>query len=353
MPDPRSAIAAARGVEAAALNALPYALVIINDSDTIIYANTAAEILFHAGRETLCREGLSTFLPPGCPLPGLINEAKTRKLSVHEYNIDIATARNGHATPVDVQIRVLTEPEPAPEPAPALAGELMIIFQTRSLAHKLNQQTARRKTGHSIGVLGAMLAHEVKNPLSGIRGAAQLLQPGLQQKDQKLTRLICEETDRICRLVDRMEVFGDSAELNIKPLNIHEVIGHSCHVAISGFAANIRFIEEYDPSLPPVAGDNDQLVQVFLNLIKNAAEALGENREPEITIRTAYKSDIRVTRPDSDKPSGLPIEISIIGQWPRHCSGHPGPPVRALRQHQTRKLRRLWSWSGSGRQNHR
>jgi two-component system nitrogen regulation sensor histidine kinase GlnL len=156
-----------------------------------------------------------------------------------------------------------------------------------------------------------MLAHEVKNPLSGIRGAAQLLDDNVSSADDRqLTQLIVDETDRICALVDRMEVFSDSRPLERGAVNIHQVLEHVRRVAQNGFARRVRITERYDPSLPPVLGNRDQLVQVFLNLIKNAAEAVPEEGG-DIAITTAYQHGMRLAVPGSDKRVHLPLVVSI------------------------------------------
>ena len=150
------------------------------------------------------------------------------------------------------------------------------MLQERTIADKMDRQLTHRGAARSVIALAAMLAHEIKNPLSGIRGAAQLLEQAVGDDDRTLTRLICDEADRIVKLVDRMEVFGDERPVEREPVNIHVVLDHVKRLAQSGFARHIRFVEDYDPSLPPVLANRDQLVQVFLNLVKNAAEAIGE-----------------------------------------------------------------------------
>ena len=159
--------------------------------------------------------------------------------------------------------------------------------------------------------MAAILAHEIKNPLSGIRGAAQLLELSGAPEDRTLTQLICEETDRICKLVDRMEIFSDERPVPREPVNIHLVLGHVKRLAATGFARGIRIIEEYDPSLPPVLGDKDQLIQVFLNLVKNAAEAAGK-AGGEIILTTAYRPGVRLAMPGSRDRVSLPLEICVI-----------------------------------------
>jgi two-component system nitrogen regulation sensor histidine kinase GlnL len=159
--------------------------------------------------------------------------------------------------------------------------------------------------------MAAMLAHEVKNPLSGIRGAAQLLEQSAGPGDRELTRLICDESDRICALVDRMEVFSDQRPLEREPVNIHEVLNRVRLVAQSGFARHVRFVEDYDPSLPAVHGNRDLLIQVFLNLVKNAAEAVS-GQGGEIQITTAYQHGVRLAVAGSDSRVHLPLVVSII-----------------------------------------
>ena len=165
--------------------------------------------------------------------------------------------------------------------------------------------------------LGAMLAHEIKNPLSGIRGAAQLLETSASDEDRALTQLICEETDRIVKLVDRMQAFSDERPVARESLNIHAVLDHVKRLAQAGFARHIRFTEVYDPSLPHVLGSRDQLVQVFLNLMKNAAEAIGEESiDGEITISTAYRPGVRLKTIVSAEPVSLPLEICVRDNGP-------------------------------------
>jgi two-component system nitrogen regulation sensor histidine kinase GlnL len=167
--------------------------------------------------------------------------------------------------------------------------------------------------------MAAVLAHEIKNPLSGIRGAAQLLEQNASVDDRALTRLICEEVDRIRKLVDRMEVFSDNRPVEREAVNIHQVLGYVRQLAEKGFASAVTFIEEYDPSLPAVWGDRDQLIQVFLNLVKNAAEAI-DLMDGEITLTTAYRPGVRLSVPGSRERVSLPLEVCV------HDNGCGVPP---------------------------
>lgn len=168
-----------------------------------------------------------------------------------------------------------------------------------------------------MSVLGSMLAHEIKNPLSGIRGAAQLLEQSASEEDQELTRLICDEADRIVKLVERMEFFSDEHPAGREPVNIHGVLDHVRKLALSGFARHIRINCHYDPSLPPVHANRDQLIQVFLNLVKNAAEAIGPDaQDGEINLTTAFRAGIHIQTPGSRQKTSLPLEFCVTDNGP-------------------------------------
>jgi two-component system, NtrC family, nitrogen regulation sensor histidine kinase GlnL len=192
----------------------------------------------------------------------------------------------------------------------------VVMLQERSIADKMDRQLTHRSAARSVIALAAMLAHEIKNPLSGIRGAAQLLEQQASSEDRMLTRLICDEADRIVTLVDRMEVFGDERPVVRGPVNIHSVLDHVKRLAQSGFARNIRFVEDYDPSLPPVLANQDQLIQVFLNLVKNAAEALIDVPDGEIQLTTAFRPGVRLSVPGQKSRVSLPLEFCVKDNGP-------------------------------------
>ncbi len=158
--------------------------------------------------------------------------------------------------------------------------------------------------GDGASSLGRLLAHEIKNPLAGIHGAAQLLRDDVETEEAlSLLDLIGAEIGRIRRLADRMERLGDVAPSDFTRINIHEILRHARKVIQSGLPSGIVFTENYDPSLPMALGDDDSLTQAVMNLIKNASEALGEsNEKPEIKLETSYRA----------MGVGLPIEIRII-----------------------------------------
>ena len=194
---------------------------------------------------------------------------------------------------------------------------VIIVMQPRTIAQKIERQLAHRGAARSVTGLASMLAHEIRNPLSGIRGAAQLLESSIVQEDRPLTTLIVDETDRISRLVGRMEIFGDNNLADHKMINIHEVLGHVLQVANNGFAQDLELIENYDPSLPKLLGSRDLLVQMFINLVKNAAEAVsGARTHAKIWVTTSYRPGVSFTVPGSRTKTNLPLQITIEDNGP-------------------------------------
>jgi two-component system, NtrC family, nitrogen regulation sensor histidine kinase GlnL len=297
----------APGAAEAVLNALPLAVVLISPDGKINDANVAAEDFFDMSVALLRRHPLRDLVPFGSPLLALIDQVRQRGGAVNEYKVDLGTPRTPSERLVDLHVA----------PVPERPGHVVVMLQPRTIADKMNRQLTHRGAARSVIALAAMLAHEIKNPLSGIRGAAQLLEQQANDDDRTLTRLICDEADRIVKLVDRMEVFGDERPVEREPVNIHVVLDHVRRLAQSGFARHIRFVEEYDPSLPPVLANRDQLVQVFLNLVKNAAEAIGENAvDGEIQLCTAFRPGVRLSLPGSKSKVSLPLEFCIKDNGP-------------------------------------
>jgi two-component system nitrogen regulation sensor histidine kinase GlnL len=232
----------------------------------------------------------------------LVDQVRERGAAMNEYRVDLGTPRNPGEHIVDLYVAPLLE----------RPGHVVVMLQERTIADKMDRQLTHRGAARSVIALSSMLAHEIKNPLSGIRGAAQLLEQSASDEDRTLTRLICDEADRIVKLVDRMEVFSDERPIAREPVNIHVVLEYVKRLAQTGFARHIRFVEDYDPSLPPVFGNRDQLVQVFLNLVKNAAEAIGRNAtDGEIQMTTAFRPGIRLALPGTSNRVSLPLEFCI------------------------------------------
>lgn len=294
-------------INEAMLNALPHPVMLVAPDGKIIEANNAAESFFEISLQHLKRQPLREIVPFGSPLLELIDQVRKFGSAVNEYKVDLGTPRIGADRLVDLHVA----------PLPERAGHIVVMLQERTIADKMDRQLTHRSAARSVIALAAMLAHEIKNPLSGIRGAAQLLEHGASPEDRTLTRLICDEADRIVTLVDRMEVFGDERPVTRGPVNIHSVLDHVKRLAQSGFARNIKFVEEYDPSLPPVLANQDQLIQVFLNLVKNAAEACADiDGEPEIQLTTAFRPGVRLSVPGKLSRVSLPLEFCVKDNGP-------------------------------------
>jgi two-component system nitrogen regulation sensor histidine kinase GlnL len=281
------------------LESLPQAILAVDGAFAIRYVNTKAEEFFFASAATLLNSELSELIPSDNPVFGLIRQVLRTAAPVADHGLILQGRRIG-------QRDVLIQATPMGDP-PDIA---VVAFQERSIADRLDQQWSQRGAVQSARAMAAMLGHEVRNPLSGIRGAAQLLEQGANAQDRELTRLICDETDRIKALVDRMEVFSDDIPLEREAVNIHTVLDQVRKVATASYARHVTFSERYDPSLPSVFGNREQLVRLFTNLVKNAAEAITRSKGG-ITLSTAYQSGLRLALPNGEGRAHLPLVVSV------------------------------------------
>lgn len=288
------------------LNAIRHPVVMVASDDRICYANNVAEHFFGASAATLKKKTLADFIAYSSPLLALVEQVREQRSPVNEYRVDIGSPRLGGNRIVDIYAAPVHE----------MDGSVVVMLQERTMADKIDRQMTHRGAARSVTGLAAMLAHEIKNPLSGIRGAAQLLEGTADDQDKELTRLITEETDRIVALVDRMEMFSDESPVQRDAVNIHVVLDRVKAIARNGFADGIAIAEDYDPSLPAVYANHDQLVQVFVNLVKNAAEALVDTANAEIRLSTAFRPGIRFSVPGSRERVSLPMQFSVSDNGP-------------------------------------
>ncbi|MEL6747341.1 MAG: ATP-binding protein [Pseudomonadota bacterium] len=262
----------------------------------------AAEHLFEVSSAQLARLRIADLLPFASPLLSLIEQVRRAGVSVNEYGVEYETPRTKAPRVLDA----------CAAPFGTDGGQVMLMLQERSMAQLLERQLSHRSAARSVSGMAAMLAHEIKNPLSGIRGAAQLLQSEQDDDGRALTQLICAETDRITELVNRMEDFTLGSAAQKAPVNIHSVLSHVRQLAETGFARHVRVSEHYDPSLPPVFGNRDQLVQVVLNLVKNAAEAIGKDRtDGRISLATAFCPGVHLSVPGVPRARSMSLLITI------------------------------------------
>jgi len=313
---------------AAILASIPQPLLTIRKSGHIEHVNLAAEEFF--GTSLLVGRQIETFVPFTSPLLALIQQVFISRNPVNEYDIELGMPHKGRRF-VDVQVTLIAQGQEQGEGQEQGQGDeseqVLVLIRPRSIASKIDQQLTHRGAARSVSGMAAMLAHEIKNPLSGIRGAAQLLETELDDDNRRLTNLICSETDRLANLVDRFEIFTEPPKDISEEINIHTILQHVCGLAKSGFAKNINIREIYDPSLPPLKGNKDQLIQAFLNLVKNAAEAV-DRENGEIILMTGFRPGLRLALPgearreskgetrrestSKNKRTSLPFIISII-----------------------------------------
>jgi len=288
---------------ATAFDLIPEPALIISAEGELVACNEAAQELFGQGLALLGRGRMVDNLPPGSSLASLIERAQTEDNFVRERGLEIHLFNH--------------PPFPADGAATPMGdGSLLLTLHLRGSA--LPPDRADSAGLKSVVGLGRMLAHEIKNPLAGIRGAAQLLRGAAKSEDVPLAQLIVDETDRIHRLVDRMEAFSEDAAPVREPVNIHIVLDRVRALAINGVADGLDLRESYDPSLPNTLGDEDQLIQIFLNLVKNASEAAhsrGDGRG-EVSITTAYRHGVRVRSAGGQQARGAPLEIRVQDNGP-------------------------------------
>lgn len=281
------------------MDALPDPIVVANQHGRIVQVNLSAEDFFNTPRISFLRMDLGDIFPTASPIFSLVSQALKTGNSIAEYGIELNTSHIAGQT-------VMVQVAPIGVPAEYVA----IQIGERSMARKIDQRNNHRHSVRSISGMAAMLAHELRNPLLSIRGAAQLLEKQASDEDRELTQLIREETNRIKNLIDRVEVFTVAGPLESEPVNIHEVLQQVVKLAKAGFCDGIKIEEKYDPSLPDIRGNREQLVQLFLNLLKNAAEA-APTKGGEIVISTAYNPTVRVTLAGQESRIHLPLQVSV------------------------------------------
>ena len=279
--------------------ALPNPVFVLDRENRFIYLNQAAEIFFQSSRMMLLGTPLLSIMPADSNFLSMVSRARAQSISVGDQGVELAGPKIGLKL-INVQITPFGDREP----------RLLITIQERALAERLRGQSLFRGAARSIAAMAALLAHEVKNPLAGIKGAAQLLEADLDADGQSLTRMIVEESDRVAALLDRMEGFAGGANLVLAPVNIHEILDHCLNVAQASYGAHMKIKRSYDPSLPLVNGHRDLLTQAFINIIKNASEATELNSE--ITIKTSYSQGRRLTFAAVNGGSYAPVQVEVI-----------------------------------------
>lgn len=280
----------------------PHPQLVINKNGQILAANSASEFFFQMGRQFICGLKVDDFIPSDSPLHLTIKQVQEKQPFIAKRKFPLSIIKRSQRKIVDIYVCRIDEIE----------CNILLVIQPQTMAEKMDQHFHQRGVTRSMMNMASILAHEVKNPLFGIHGAAQLLEANASSEDKELLYLIKNEAERIKKLVERMEIFNKDTMLNFAPVNIYTVLDRVIKSAKTGFAKHVTIKENYDPSLRMLIGDQDQLIQVFMNLVKNAAEAIAAHRlDGEIEIRTAYRPGIKLSIPTSKQLTALPLEITV------------------------------------------
>lgn len=284
---------------------LPIPALLVGPDGRIAEVNPAGELFLNASSRSLMGQPALDRLSIDAPMDEAFARARANQSPLFINDVDVTT---GERPPVQCNVQVA--------PMHDNPDVILLLISPRDLADRLGRAMQVKSAAKSAIGMAEMLAHEIKNPLAGIAGAAQLLSMGLTAEDRELTDLIVEETRRIVKLLEQVEQFGNLRPPERRPVNVHDALDRARKSAMVGFAAGLTIAEDYDPSLPPTWADPDQLMQVFLNLIKNAAEAIGRGGAGgTIRLRSFYDLSLRLRRRDGTG-AALPLQIEIIDDGP-------------------------------------
>ena len=279
---------------------LPVAVLVVGPDGCIAHANAECEALLNMSERAMLRQPLASVMAA----PGAETGRDMHGLAA--FDTEIALKR-GPPIRVDyIEKRIADHP-----------GWRTVTLHHAATSRRMGHSADRAAAARAAIGAAAMLAHEIKNPLSGIRGAAQLLSKGKDAAE--LTTLITTEVDRVAALIDRMQDFTDTRPLKLSSENIYPLLDHARRVALAGFARHVTLEERFDPSLPQVQVDRDATLQILLNLLKNASEAVRDQADARITLATAYRHGMAVSPAPGKPRQPLPIEICVIDNG-------PGPP---------------------------
>ncbi|MEM1162801.1 MAG: ATP-binding protein [Pseudomonadota bacterium] len=275
---------------------LPNPALLLDQIGHITMLNGAAEDFLAMSERAMQGRSLSALAGSDSRIADLVSRVEEQRVALGEYGVEF------HWPEAPVRLVDLFA-------VPVGTDQTLILIHPRANAERLGRQMTSRDAARSVIGMAAMLAHEIKNPLAGISGAAQLLEMNAGPEDAELTELIQSEVERIGNLLERVEAFGDIGIVRRQAVNIHDVLDRAAKSAKAGFASHVRFVEEYDPSLPPTPGDPDQLMQVMVNLLKNAAEA-APAVGGVLMLKTAYRAGMKVRGPRG-RAESLPLQVEI------------------------------------------
>ncbi|EAR50563.1 nitrogen regulation protein NtrB [Oceanicola granulosus HTCC2516] len=283
-------------------NSLPVPALLLAPDDTIAESNPAAEAFLNLSSRVLTGAPVWDKVMIDAALEAPYARARAQMSSLFVNDVDVGS---GERPPMQCNIQFA--------PLQGAEGHMLMMISPREVASRLTLNAVSGRAAKSAIGMAEMLAHEIKNPLAGITGAAQLVSMGLKGSDLELTDLIVEESRRIVQLLEQVEQFGNLRPPQARAVNVHDLLDRARQSASVGFGAHMGFVEDYDPSLPQTWADPDQMLQVFLNLLKNASEAGGQGGT--IRLHTFYEPSLRLRRHDGT-PVRLPLQVEIIDDGP-------------------------------------
>ena len=282
---------------------LPVPALLLDAGDRIAEINPAAESFLNLSAKALIGQPVWEKVMVNADIEAPFARARAARTSLFINEVDVGS---GERPPMECNLQIA--------PLTGADGMMLMMISPRDLATRITHHDRVSRAARSAIGMAEMLAHEIKNPLAGITGAAQLLSMNLDsEEDRELTDLIVEETRRVVKLLEQVEQFGNRTKPDKRIVNLHDVLDRARASAAVGFGAHMTFVEDYDPSLPPTEADGDQLLQVVLNLLKNACEASPEGGE--IRLRTFYDPSLRMKREDGSTAK-LPLQVEIIDDGP-------------------------------------
>ncbi len=282
---------------------LPIPVVRIDAQDCIMDVNPEAEGFLNSSAKALRGAPVWDTIAIDAPLEDAFRRARQNATPLFVNDVDVGS---GNRAPLQCSLQI--------SPVVGSVGDMLMMISPRELSGRITLSHSVKSAAQSAIGMAEMLAHEIKNPLAGITGAAQLLSMNLKPEDLELTDLIVEESRRIVKLLEQVEQFGNLSPPDLQPVNLHDVLDKARRSALLGFGAQMKIVEQYDPSLPLADGDPDQLLQVILNLLKNASEAAGDGGGT-ITLRSFFEHSYSLRRSDGTGRS-LPLQIEITDDGP-------------------------------------
>lgn len=284
------------------MDILPFPVFMLDENDRFLWLNHAAEGFFHSSQAMLVPMQMSELLISDSPFFSLVRRARQSERPVSDKSLRLISPKFGVRNAA-IQVTPLPVSENVDE-----RGAVLVTLQEQGLTDKLAAQNTVKSAALSMSKMTSLLAHEVKNPLAGIKGAAQLLETEIPEESRELSSMIVTEADRITALLNRIENLSSDMPVQLKDVNIHEILDHCIRITTASFGRHLDIKCHYDPSLPNIDADPDLLVQCFLNLFKNASEVTDDKGILRLT--TSYNLSRYLSTSQSFQVH-LPLQIEI------------------------------------------